>query len=113
MIFLHLESFENKLFELNFLTFKKRVFTVKPPEEGELVCTVMTYFFFEILAPFHIQKMEIFIKKLRKVSDHFVEKIRQESTTLKLSYFSLRCYCCLIVIETLIHIPKQQHLCSD
>ena len=35
MIFLHLESFENKRFELDFSIFQNRVFTVKPPYEDE------------------------------------------------------------------------------
>ena len=28
-------------------------------------------------------------------------------------FFSLRCYLCLIVIETFIQIPKQEYLCLD
>ena len=36
MTVLHLESFENNLFELDFSTSKKeRVFTVEPSQEGE------------------------------------------------------------------------------
>ena len=34
---LHLETFENNLFELDFLISKKRVSTVKPSQEGEFV----------------------------------------------------------------------------
>ena len=35
MIFLHSETFENNLFELDFSISKKRVSTVKPSLEGE------------------------------------------------------------------------------
>ena len=35
MIFLHLESFENKLFELDFSTFQKACVYDQAPQEGE------------------------------------------------------------------------------
>ena len=53
---LHFEPFENDIFELDFLISKECISTVKPSQEGELFCTVMKYFFSEILAPFHISK---------------------------------------------------------
>ena len=53
MIVLHLEPFENNLFELDFLISKKRVSTVKPFQEDEIFCRILKYFF-EILVPFHI-----------------------------------------------------------
>ena len=43
MIVLHLESFEDNLFESDFLIFKKRVSTVEPSQEGEFFCTVIKF----------------------------------------------------------------------
>ena len=43
MVVLHLESFEDNLFELDFSIYKKRVSTVKPSQEGEFFCTVMKF----------------------------------------------------------------------
>ena len=75
MIVLHLESFENNLFELDFSTSEKRVSTVEPSYESEFFCTVMKYFFREFCSfPY--------IKILLKVSDPVFEK-RHESTTLR------------------------------
>ena len=44
MIVLHLESFESNLFESDFFMFQKRVFAVKPAQEGESFCTIMNFF---------------------------------------------------------------------
>ena len=63
---------------------------VIPPQEGEIFLHGYDIFFFLILASFHIQK------KLLKVSDHSVEEIQRESTTLikyilsKLTPFSIK-----------------------
>ena len=71
MTFLHLESFENKLFDYISRYSKNRVFTVKPLKKVNIFLHGYDIFFM-ILAPFHIQK------KILKVSDYFVEKIQHE-----------------------------------
>ena len=83
MIFLHLESFVNKLFELDFSTFQKVCFTVKPPWEGEFSLHGYAHFFQNSCLFPHTEK-------LLKVSKHFVEKIRHESTTLRRFPYLLR-----------------------
>ena len=74
MIFLHLESFENK-HGLDFLIFQKPCFLVQPPKEGEFFCTVMIYFFSEFLL------LSIY-KELLEVSDYSVKEIQHEPTIL-------------------------------
>ena len=55
MIFLHLESFENKLFELDFSIFQKACFLrAIPLRKVKSFCTVMT--FFRDTCSFHVQK---------------------------------------------------------
>ena len=55
MTVLHLESFKNNHFELDFWISKKSVSTVKPSQEGE--CFLHGYeYFFEILAPVHMSE---------------------------------------------------------
>ena len=57
MIFLHLESFENKLFKLDFSLFQKPCFYgQKKTQEGEFFLHGYDIYFFMILAPFHIKK---------------------------------------------------------
>ena len=60
MIVLHLESFENKIFELDLSISKKRVSTVKPSQ-------VMKYFFRDSCSFPEI-------KTPLKISDHVFEK---------------------------------------
>ena len=62
MIFLHLESLENKLFELDFSMFQKACFYDQIFLHGHDI------FFFGIIALFHAQK------KLLKVSRPFLKK---------------------------------------
>ena len=73
MIFLHLESFETSVSKY----FRNRVFTVKPPQEGKF-CLHGHDIFFQDSCSFP------YTKKLMKVSDHFVEKIQHELTTLSI-----------------------------
>ena len=61
MIFLHLESFENKRFELDFSIFQKPCFYGQAPPPGSPPRKVNFFhgydiYFFKILAPFRIQK---------------------------------------------------------
>ena len=59
MTVLQLESFENSLSELGFSIsqyLKKRVFTVKPAQEGEYFSHSYEILFFEILAPLHVSE---------------------------------------------------------
>ena len=64
---LHLESSENKLFELDFSISKKRVFTVKPSQEDEFVLHGYDIFFRDSC-------FFRYIKALLKVSDPVFEK---------------------------------------
>ena len=68
MINLHLESFKNNLFDLDFSISKKRVSTVKSSQEDEFFCTVMKYIFFRDSCSVP------YTKTLLKVSDHVLEK---------------------------------------
>ena len=74
MIVLHLESFENKLFESDFSISKKRVSMVKRSQEGEYFLYGYEIFFSRFLH----------IKTLQKLSDHVFEKY---PTTLKTLIF--------------------------
>ena len=67
MTVLHLESFENNLFELDFSISKKRVSTIERSQEGESFCTVMKYFFRDSYS-------YPYIRTLLKLSDHVFEK---------------------------------------
>ena len=75
MIFLHLESFEKKL-SIRFLDIPKTVLLRSNLlRKVKFFCTVMIYFFLDsCFFPY--------TKKLLKVSDHSVEEIQHESTTL-------------------------------
>ena len=53
---LHLESFENSIFELDFSISKKRISSVKRSQEDEYFLHRYEIFFFEILSPFHMSK---------------------------------------------------------
>ena len=74
MIFVYLESFENKRFKLDFLIFQKPCFYGQSTLERWIF--FHSYIFFRTLLLFSIWT------KILKVSDHFVEKIQRESTTL-------------------------------
>ena len=76
MIFLHLESFENKLVNQISRYSWNSVFMVKPPQKGEIFLHGYDIFFFLDSCFFP------YTKKLLKVSDHSVEEIQHESTTL-------------------------------
>ena len=68
MIFLHVESLENKLFELDFSIFQKVCFYGQTPQEGKVFLHSYDIFFRDPCSfPY--------AKKLLKVSDHFVENI--------------------------------------
>ena len=54
MIFLHLESFVNKLFELNFSIFQEACFYSQSPFRKVNFFAWLRYICFMILAPFHI-----------------------------------------------------------
>ena len=76
MIVLHLESSENKLFELDSSLSKKLVSMAKRSQKGEYFCAVIKKIFLDSWSfPF--------FKTLLKLSDHVFEKIRHESPTLK------------------------------
>ena len=75
MIFLHLESCENKLLESDFSIFQKACF------HGQTSLGMWMFLhgydiFFEILT-----------KELLKLSDRFVEKVRHKSTTVNVHTF--------------------------
>ena len=75
MIFLHLESFENNL-SIRFLNIPKTVFVWSNLlRKVKFFCTVMIYIF-------HDSCSFPYPKKLLKVSDHSVEEIQHDSTTL-------------------------------
>ena len=76
MIFLHLESFD-KLLELDFSIFQKARFYGQSPLGRWIFLHGYDIFFSTFLL------LSIFKKTSESnVSDHFVEKIRHESTTL-------------------------------
>ena len=94
MIFLHLESFENKLFELDFSIFQKACLYGQTH--------LRRWFFFARLWHFFRDPCSFpCTKKLLNVSDHFVEKIRHESTTLRKPYLKIR-----TVIHSLVYVVK-------
>ena len=74
VIILYLESFENKLFKLDFSIFIKTCFHGQTLSGRRFFCTVMI--FFEILDPFHVSK------HFWKYQTLFSKKIRHESTNL-------------------------------
>ena len=67
VIVLHLESFENNLFELDFSISKKRVCTVKRSQEGE-------YFLHGYKILFRDSCFFSYIKTLLKLLEHVFEK---------------------------------------
>ena len=98
-----ISSFENKLFELDLSIIQKLCYYGQTPQENDFFCTVMIYLFSRFLL-FSIHK------KLLKVSDHFVQKIQQESTTLALlptAFYDFFSYC------GGIFLPHRRKQCQD
>ena len=79
MTVLHLESFENNLFELDFS--KKCISTVKTSEEDEIFCTVSNVLFRD-------SHSFSYIKTLLRVSDPLFEKNLRRVNKLKRVYLS-------------------------
>ena len=84
VIVLHLESFNNNLFELDFSISKKTCFYGKTFQEDEIFLHVYEIFFFEMLVSFHMSKH---FWTLLKVSDPVFEKNATWVNNLKKSLF--------------------------
>ena len=87
MMFLHLESFENKFSELDFSIFQKACLWSNPLRKVNYCLHGYDIFLPEILDPFHIQFFltlsYIAFLTSESIIPFFVEKIRHESTILR------------------------------